>query len=149
MFFLIVFTFTFVGAMIGSINDAFNEARKREMLGMDGTDFDDHVVICGWTNIGKVALDELMATKQKTVVITGDEDEIKKIRDAGDEKYIYPVFGDYKNDELKNTLYSTGVTYISFPSEMAGRMVASAAFEPKVARFVEDITTSTSGYDVQ
>jgi len=54
-----------------------------------------------------------------------------------------------KNDELKNTLYSAGVTYVSSPSEMAGRMVASAAFEPEVARFVEDITTSTSGYDVQ
>jgi len=195
-FFLIVFTFTFLGAMIGSVTDAFNEAGKREMLGMDGTDFSDHVVICGWTNIGKVALDELMATKQKTVVITDDEDEITKIRDAGDEKYLYPVFGDYKNekvlkraninnaktiviatdddtesliisltvkdmntdarmivsiknDELKNTLYSAGVTYVSSPSEMAGRMVASAAFEPEVARFVEDITTSTSGYDVQ
>ena len=195
-FFLIVFTFTFLGAMIGSITDAFNEARKREMLGMDGTDFTGHVVICGWTNIGKVTLDELIATEQKTVVITDDEDEITKIRDAGDKKYLYTVFGDYKNpkvlkranideaktiviatdddtesliisltvkdinpdarmivsinnDELKNTLYSAGVTYVSSPTEMAGRMVASAAFEPEVARFVEDITTSTSGYDVQ
>ena len=195
-FFLIVFTFTFLGAMIGSITDAFNEARKRELLGMDGTDFTGHVVICGWTNIGKVTLDELMATEQRTVVITDDEDEITKIRDSGDKKYLYTVFGDYKNpkglkranideaktiviatdddtesliisltvkdinpdarmivsinnDELKNTLYSAGVTYVSSPTEMAGRMVASAAFEPEVARFVEDITTSTSGYDVQ
>ncbi|MEF8874851.1 MAG: NAD-binding protein [Candidatus Thermoplasmatota archaeon] len=195
-FFLIVFTFTFLGALIGNINDAFNEARRREELGMDGTDFDDHVVICGWTTIGKVTLDELMATEQPTVVITDDEDEITKIRDEGDEEYLYTVYGDYKNekvlkranirnartiviatdddtdslvislnvkemnpearmivsidnDELKNTLYSAGVTYVSSPSEMAGRMVASAAFEPEVARFVEDVTTSTSGYDVQ
>ncbi|MFO7791564.1 MAG: NAD-binding protein [Candidatus Saliniplasma sp.] len=195
-FFLIVFTFTFLGAMIGSITDAFNEARKREMLGMDGTDFTDHVVLCGWTNIGKVTLDELMATKQKTVVITDDEEKITKIRDEGSKKYLYTVLGDYKNEkvleranikeaktivisteddtesliisltvkemnpdarmivsisneELKNTLYSAGVTYVSSPNEMAGRMVASAAFEPEVARFVEDITTSTSGYDVQ
>ncbi|MBS3782088.1 MAG: potassium channel protein [Candidatus Thermoplasmatota archaeon] len=195
-FFLIVFTFTFLGVIIGKVSDAFKEAREREMLGMEGTDFDDHVVICGWTNIGKVTLDELMATKQKTVVITDDEDEIIKIRDAGDEDYIYTVYGDYKNkkvlkraniqnattiviatdddtesliisltvkelnpdarmivsiqnDELKNTLYSAGVTYVSSPSEMAGRMVASAAFEPEVARFIEDVTTSTSGYDVQ
>jgi len=69
-FFLIVFTFTFLGAVIGSVTDAFNEARRREVLGMDGTDFKDHVIICGWTNISKVTLDELMATKQKTVVIT-------------------------------------------------------------------------------
>ncbi len=195
-FFLIVFTFTFLGAMIGSVTDAFNEAREREVLGMEGTDFKDHVVICGWTNIGKVTLDELMTNEQKTVVITDDQEEITKIRDVGDKKHLYTVFGDYKNekvlkraniknaktiviateddtesliisltvkkmnpearmivsinnDELKKTLYSAGVTYVSSPSEMAGRMVASAAFEPEVARFIEDITTATSGYDVQ
>ncbi|MFO8109394.1 MAG: NAD-binding protein [Thermoplasmata archaeon] len=195
-FFLIVFTFTFLGAMIGNVSDAFNEARERKVLGMEGTDFKNHVIICGWTNIGKITLEELMATKQKTVVIADKREEITKIRDFGDKKYLYTVFGDYKNEnvlkraniqnaktivivtdddsesliislsvkemnpdarmivsikneELKKTLYSAGVTYVTSPSEMAGRMVASAAFEPEVARFVEDITTSTSGYDVQ
>ena len=195
-FFLIVFTFTFLGAMIGSVSDAFNEAREREVLGMDGTEFQDHVIICGWTSIGRVTLQELMATKQDTVVITDNEEDITRIRDAGDKKHLYTVYGDFKNEkvlkranieqaktivivtdddtesliislsvkelnpkariivsikneELKKTLYSAGVTYVSSPSEMAGRMVASASFEPEVARFLDDITTSTSGYDVQ
>ncbi len=195
-FFLIIFTFAFLGAMIGNVSDAFNEAREREVLGMDGTDFKDHVVICGWSNIGKVTLEELMATEQKTVVITDNKEEITKIRDMDDKDLLYTVYGDYKNDivleranikkaktivivtdddseslivslsvkemnpkarrivsikneELKKTLYSAGVTYVTSPSEMAGRMAASAAFEPEVARFVEDITTSTSGYEAQ
>jgi len=195
-FFLIVFTFTFLGALIGMVSDAVMEARKREELGMNGTRFKKHIVICGWTPISRVSLAELLATDQNVVVITNDQDVIPKIRDMGSKKHLFIAFGDYTNDkvleraniktartaivatgddtetliasltirgmnpdvrlivsisseELKNTLYSAGVTYVSSPSEMTGRLVASAAFEPEVALFVEDITSATTGYDLQ
>ncbi len=195
-FFLIVFTFTFLGALIGQISDAFNEARRREELGMDGTTFKNHAVLVGWISMSNVTLVELLAAEQKTVVVSDNADDIPKIRDLGRKKYLYTVFGDYKSekvldranikgaktiiiatnddteslivslmakqlnpnarmivsinqDELKNTLYSAGVTYVSSPSEMTGRMVASAAFEPEVALFVEDVTSATAGYDLQ
>ena len=194
-FFLIVFTFTFLGALIGMVSDAVMEARRREELGMDGTKFKDHIVICGWTNIGRVSLQELLATEQQVVVITNDQDDIPVIQDLGTKKQVYTVFGEYSNavileranieeartvivatgedtknlitaltikgrnpavriivsireEELKQTLYSAGVTYVSSPAEMTGRLVASAAFEPQVARFVEDITSATAGFDL-
>ena len=195
-FFLILFTFTFLGAMIGMVSDAVMEARKREELGMDGTRFKKHIVICGWTTIGKVSLAELLATGQNVAIITNDQNEIPKIRDMGSKKNLYIVFGEYTNskvleranvkdartaivatgddtetliasltlrslnpdlrlivsiteDELKKTLYTAGVTYVSSPAEITGRLVASAAFEPEVALFVEDITSATAGYDLQ
>lgn len=196
-FFLIIFTFTFLGALIGTVSDAVMEARKREDLGMDKTKFKGHIVIAGWTAIGKVSLAELLATGQNVVVITTEQEQIPKIRDMGSKKYLYTVFGDYTNakvldranigeartvivatgddteslitaltiksmnpdtrlivsissEELKNTLYTAGVTYVSSPAEMTGRLVASAAFEPEVALFVEDITSATdSGFDLQ
>ena len=194
--FLVIFTFTFLGAMIGMVSDAVMEARKREELGMDGTKFKKHIVICGWTRISEVSLEELLVADQNVVVITNDQNEIPKIRDMGSKKNLYVVFGQYTNrkvlgranvkfartvivatgddtetliasltikslnpevrlivsiaeEELKKTLYSAGVTYVSSPSELTGRLVASAAFEPEVALFVEDITSATAGYDLQ
>lgn len=194
--FLIIFTFTFLGAMIGTISDALTEARRREELGMDGTKIKNHIVICGWTGIGHVILKELMATKQKVVVITEKKELIPVIRELGNKRELFTVFGDSKDkevlsraniakaktvvislaedtkslivsvavkemnpsariivsilsDELKNTFYSTGITYVTSPTEMTGRLLASAAFEPEVALFVEDITSATSGHDLQ
>ncbi len=193
---LVIFTFTFLGAMIGMVSDAVLEARRREELGMDKTKFRKHIVICGWTGISKVSLEELMAIGEKVVVITNNQDDIPQIRDLGDKKHLYIVFGEYDNakvleraavakaktviivtgsdteslvasltikslapdvrlvvsimkEELRKTLYTAGVTYVSTPSEMTGRLAASASFEPEVAHFVEDITSATFGYDLQ
>jgi voltage-gated potassium channel len=53
--------------------------------------------------------------------------------------------------ELKKTMKIAGVTYVVTPHEMAGRLIASAAFEPEVANFVEDVTTGVDadGYDLR
>lgn len=52
--------------------------------------------------------------------------------------------------ELRQTLISSGVTYVASPYELSGRLVASAAFEPEVAKLVEDVSNSgEDGYDLQ
>lgn len=52
--------------------------------------------------------------------------------------------------ELRQTLIASGVTYVASPYELSGRLVASASFEPEVAQFVEDVTSSALGdYDLQ
>ena len=195
-FTLIVFAFTFLGAMIGQVTDAFHESRTRRELGMDGTKFRDHLVLIGWSGVSHITLEELLTAKKRVVVITDNKEDIPKIRDMGNRKYLQTVFGDYKaknileranireaktiivtleddaeslivaltakqlnpvariivtvkQEKLKETLYSAGMTYVSSPSDLTGRMVASAAFEPEVSIFVEDITSATSGYDLQ
>lgn len=59
-----------------------------------------------------------------------------------------------KRPELRSTLTATGVTYVASPFELSGRLIASAAFEPEVAQFVEDVTSGADddddeGYDLQ
>jgi voltage-gated potassium channel len=53
--------------------------------------------------------------------------------------------------ELKKTMKIAGVTYVVTPDVMAGRLIASAAFEPEVANFIEDVTSATDvgGYDIR
>lgn len=53
-------------------------------------------------------------------------------------------------EELRQTLIASGVTYVASPNELSGRLVASAAFEPEVAKFVEDVTSAADdGFDLQ
>jgi Trk K+ transport system NAD-binding subunit len=53
--------------------------------------------------------------------------------------------------ELKKTMKIAGVTYVVTPHVMAGRLIASAAFEPEVANFVEDVASATDvgGHDLR
>lgn len=54
-----------------------------------------------------------------------------------------------QRSELRETLRSAGVTYVASPSEMGGRLCASAAFEPEVAHALEDITAADIQSDMQ
>lgn len=59
------------------------------------------------------------------------------------------IIASIRRKELKKTLKVAGVTFVASPYEMTGRLVASASFEPDVGVFLEDVSTSTSGYDIQ
>lgn len=52
-------------------------------------------------------------------------------------------------EALRQTLIASGVTYVASPYELSGRLVASAAFEPEVAQFIEDVTTGGEGFDLR
>lgn len=51
--------------------------------------------------------------------------------------------------ELRDTLKAAGVTFVASPSDMGGRLCASAAFEPEVAIALEDITAADIHSDMQ
>ena len=49
-----------------------------------------------------------------------------------------------------NSPFGARVTYVASPNELSGRLVASAAFEPEVAKFIEDVTSGADdGHDLQ
>jgi Trk K+ transport system NAD-binding subunit len=50
-----------------------------------------------------------------------------------------------QREELRQTLQAGRVTYIASPSELSGRLVASAAFEPEVAMLLEDLISGELG----
>jgi voltage-gated potassium channel len=92
--------------------------------------------------------------KEARVVILSMDDDAKNLITALHIKELNPrarIIVKTSRAELKKTMTLAGVTYIVTPHEMAGRLIASAAFEPEVANFVEDVTTATDsvGYDLR
>lgn len=198
---LVVFTLTTVGFMISVISNAVLETKEMEALGLNGTKFKNHIVICGWSPVSRVALQELLVTGQQIAVITEKQENLAAIRDLGVKKNLFVTFGDptapkileranintarvvlvttdsdtknliaainvksmnpkariivsISREELKQTMTVAGVTYVASPFELSGRLAASAAFEPEVALFIDDITSAAEdegdeGYDLQ
>jgi Trk K+ transport system NAD-binding subunit len=92
--------------------------------------------------------------KEAYVVILCMEDDAKNLITALHIKELNPrarIIVKTSRSELKKTMSLAGVTYVVTPHEMAGRLIASAAFEPEVANFVEDVTTAADfeGYDLR
>ncbi len=174
------------------------ESNISGVFGLDRCKFEDHFVLCGWTEIGEVALEELLMDDNQIAVITDEKDDVPTIKRKSGRKNIFPIYGDpskteilnqanigkasvvilcMKDDsknlitalhikdknpsarlivktnrnELKETMHIAGVTFVTTPFELSGRLVASAAFEPDVANFVDDVTTATDegGYDLR
>ncbi|MEE2786007.1 MAG: NAD-binding protein [Myxococcota bacterium] len=194
----ILITLLFLATVIGKIQTALNEAQRLKELGMDGCQFSDHLILCGWSRITEVTVSELLAADRNVAVIVNDENQLAALRTiAGDRAdQMYATVGDpssipvlkraglpraktaiaasqdetqnlvtsinvrsvndecrvivyIKREELRQTLHASGVTYVASPFELSGRLIASAAFEPEVAIFVEEVSSSQSGYDIQ
>jgi voltage-gated potassium channel len=88
-----------------------------------------------------------------TTAVVASDDDARNIIAALNVRAVNPdlrVIVSVSASELRQTLISSGVTYVASPFELSGRLVASAAFEPEVAKLVEDVSSSSgAGYDLQ
>ena len=91
---------------------------------------------------------------EASVVILSTDDDSKNLITALHIREMSPrarIIVRTNRAELRKTMKIAGVTYVVTPDVMAGRLIASAAFEPDVANFIEDVTSATDvgGYDIR
>ena len=193
---LIILAVSIVGYVISLISGEVVEAKRKEALGMNGTDFENHVVIFGWNTIARVTAEELLKVNKKVAVICHTPEEVDLIKAIGPRDNLFVTYGDASDhsvqsrvnvnkartvvtalkddslnlivslmvkkrnprasivaaigrEELRESFESAGVMYVASHYELGGRLVASAVFEPEVAKFIEDSTTALEGVDLQ
>jgi voltage-gated potassium channel len=193
----ILFTLTTIGFLLTAFNEAVLEVKRMEEHGLIPTNMKNHVIVCGFGPLVRVALAELAAADRQvalivdriedidaarqwtgqapafitagyptqeilrdrlnavaaeTAVIASNDDTLNMIT-ALNLRAINPnlrIVVALQREELRQTMKASGVTYVASPNELSGRLVASAAFEPEVAHFVEDVTSGVdAGYDLQ
>jgi voltage-gated potassium channel len=100
-------------------------------------------------------LEERVNAREAVTAVLASEDDARNIIAALNVHAHYPdlrIIAAVRSTELRQTLMNSGVTYVTSPFELGGRLVASAAFEPEVAKLVEDLSSSTSSeesFDLQ
>jgi voltage-gated potassium channel len=88
------------GLVISQIANFMNTVREQRELGLNGTDFKNHVVIVGWNDFGKSVISHLVAAGKRVAVITKDRASIDSIREYYDSEQVYTLYTDYSNYEM-------------------------------------------------
>ncbi len=97
----------FYGIMIGQISSIMNTIQESKKLGMNGTNFSNHVVVIGWSDFGKAVIDQLLAAGRSIAIVTKEKDNIDIIQEYYPKKNVFTLFSDYNNFEYLNKLNIT------------------------------------------
>ncbi|MCI4330614.1 MAG: potassium channel protein [Thermoplasmata archaeon] len=194
---IVIFTQIFLlGYLFTVITSAVTEESQRRALGMHGTSLTRHIVVLGYSGVGRAAVRELLIQEQTVAVVTDEVEQVPNIRSLAPEEQLFVTFGppaeleilrranvpqahavivctaddatnmigalnvralsptvrivvSVSRPELRDTLRAAGVTYVASPSDMGGRLCASAAFEPEVAHALDDITAADVHADMR
>lgn len=102
--FFLLASLGFYGVMIGQINSIMSTIRENNKLGMNGTNFTNHVVMIGWSDFGKAVVDQLTSAGRQVAVVTKEKDNVDIINEFYPHKNVFTLFSDFHNYELLNKL---------------------------------------------
>lgn len=100
----LLFSLGFYGVLIGQISTIMNTVKENKRLGMNGTNFTNHVVMIGWSDFGKAVADQLIAAGRSVAIVTKEKDNIDIIHEYYASKNVFTLFSDYNNFEYLNKL---------------------------------------------
>ncbi len=115
---LVLFSLGLFGYIIGNLTNNLREYMEKKKLGQYGTKMENHVIIVGWNNFGKLIADQVVQAKQDITVITDEKDDIDLIHANYDDK-VFALFSDlnaFENFEKVNIEKSSSV-FINIPDD--------------------------------
>ncbi len=115
---LVIFSLGLLGYIISNLTNKIREYMEKKKLGHFGTKAEDHVVIIGWNNFGKLITDQIVNANQKVVVVTDNKNDLELISDLYDDS-VFGLFSDlnsFENFNKINILKSVSV-FINIPDD--------------------------------
>ncbi|MEM6735295.1 MAG: NAD-binding protein, partial [Bacteroidota bacterium] len=109
----------FYGVMIGQITSIMTKIRENNKLGMNGTNFTNHVVMIGWSDFGKSVVDQLIAAGRKIAVVTAEKDNVDIIQEFYPKKNVFTLFSDFNNYDLleKLNMEDSSIVFVNFDDD--------------------------------
>lgn len=105
----------FYGFVIGQISNFITSLKEQKMMGLNGTQFENHVVMIGWNDFGQSVISHLIAAGRQVAVITKERSNIDIIREYYTHDQVYTLYSDYNNFELleKANLRKASIIFIN------------------------------------
>jgi voltage-gated potassium channel len=88
------------GFIIGQIASFMSTLKEQRALGLNGTDFKNHVVVIGWNDFGHSVMGHLIAAGKKVAVVTRERSAIDSIREYYDSDQVYTLYTDFNNFDM-------------------------------------------------
>ena len=107
------------GFIIGQIANFMSTLKEQRNLGLNGTDFNNHVVIIGWNDFGRSVISHLVAAGKQVAVITRERSSIDAIREFYDSDKVYTLYEDYSNFELleKANIKNASIVFVNLSDD--------------------------------
>lgn len=103
------------GFIIGQIANIMSTLKENRAMGLNGTNFEGHVVIIGWNEFSQSVIAHLIAAGKKLAIITKNRSDIDIIREYYDSSLVYILYSDYNNFELmeKSNIRKASIVFIN------------------------------------
>jgi len=98
-FIFLLSSFGVYGFIIGQISNFMSTLKEQKDMGLNGTNFENHVVMIGWNDFGQSVISHLIGAGRDIAVVTKDRGSIDIIREYYDDR-VYTLFSDYNNFDL-------------------------------------------------
>jgi voltage-gated potassium channel len=82
-----------LGYLISVITTTVNEEAQRRALGTLGTDMKGHIVVLGYSAVGRAAVRELLIQEQRVAVVTERVEDVANIRTLAGEDRLFVTYG--------------------------------------------------------
>lgn len=105
----------FYGFVIGQISTFITSLKEQKNMGLNGTRFENHVVMIGWNEFGQSVIGHLIAAGRQVAVVTKDRSNIDIIREYYTTEQVFTLYSDYNNFELleKANLKQASIIFIN------------------------------------
>ena len=103
------------GFIIGQIATFMNTLQENRMLGFNGTNFKNHVVIIGWNDFGQSVISHLIGAGKQVAIVTKDRASIDIIREYYTSEQVYTLYSDYNNYDLleKSNIRQANIVFVN------------------------------------
>ena len=98
--FFVIGSLGLVGLLVGEVSHQLSRQWERRQMGLQGTDFTDHVVIIGWNRIGRGVTEELLAADKQVAIVTGRREDLDFIRADYPSDSVFVLYADLENPRL-------------------------------------------------
>ncbi len=119
--------------------------RNKETASRVSSESDVFIALGDYSERSSLALVNVQRARE---AIVASDDDARNVMTALILKELAPhlrIVVAVLREQLRDTLVAAGVTYVVSPSDLGGRMISSAAWQPEVAAAVNDVTTVSYG----
>jgi voltage-gated potassium channel len=115
-----------LGYLISVITTTVNEESQRRALGTLGTDMKGHIVVLGYSDVGRAAVRELLIQDQRVAVVADHPEQVSHIRSLAPEDRLFATFGPAADKEILQRVNVAGAhsVIVCMPDD-AANMIAS------------------------
>jgi voltage-gated potassium channel len=115
-----------LGYLISVITTTVNEESQRRALGTLGTDMKNHVIVLGYSDVGRAAVRELLIQDQVVAVVVDRPEQVAQVRTLGPEKRLFVTFGPSADkDILQRVNIAQAHSVVVCTSDDAANMIAA------------------------